>query len=177
MPPACLPQAALPLRCVRGQRPDATRRHTSVQKTRGTRAWTGLANAVCVDDSWTSQIEHGETCSPAEATGDTTHAFTPFLVDYHLQTQASPQNPGDSQKHNPEWHIYSLSLLRSMEVTVTKTQTRAQTPPYLVTMMITTLPLSPVTIPHHCNIQTSSRARSPFWGCSLSLMFPWLPGA
>ena len=68
VPPACLPQAALPLRCVRGQRPDATRRHTSVQKTRGTRAWTGLANAVCVDDSWTSQIEHGETCSPAEAT-------------------------------------------------------------------------------------------------------------
>ena len=39
------------------------------KKRLGKRAWAGAsANAVCVDRSWTPQLEHGETCSTAEAT-------------------------------------------------------------------------------------------------------------
>ena len=41
---------------------------------------------------------------------------------------------------------------------------------YVKTMMMTP-PLSPVKNPHHCSIQTSGRARSPPWGCLLSLTF------
>ena len=50
-----------------------------------------------------------------------------------------------------------------MEVTTTTTQTLVQTPPYLVTMTMTTSLPSPANKPHRCSNQASSRARLPPW--------------
>ena len=62
-------------------------------------------------------------------------------------------------------------LTRSMEETMTMTQTQGQrprqTPPYLMTT--TTSPLSPANKPHHCSTQASCCARSLPRGCLLSL--------
>ena len=56
-------------------------------------------------------------------------------------------------------------------LTMTVTPTQEQTPPYLMTMMMTTSPPSPVDNPRHCSIQTFGRAPSRPWGCLLFLMF------
>ena len=61
-------------------------------------------------------------------------------------------------------------LPRSMEETVTMTQTRQHQ-----MMKVKKSPLSPFNSPHHCSNLTSSRARSHPWGCKFSDL-PGIPG-
>ena len=46
--------------------------------------------------------------APLKPSGDTMHAFTPSYKDSDSQTQISPRNNEDSEKHNPERQIFSI---------------------------------------------------------------------
>ena len=54
---------------------------TNVQKRLGNRAYTGFVNAVCVDHSWTLNLNPVKPAAPLKPPGDTMHALTSFQED------------------------------------------------------------------------------------------------
>ena len=82
---------------------------TNVQKRLGNRAWTGFGQCRLCGSFLDPQLEHGETCSTAEATrGHHACVRTLSCVDKNLQTQALRPNPEGSQQRNTGRQISSL---------------------------------------------------------------------
>ena len=75
--------------------------YTNAQKDWAVGATQALANAVCVDHSWTLNSSMVKPAAPLKPPEGTMLAYTPFWEDQDLQIQGSPRNPEDSQKHNP----------------------------------------------------------------------------
>ena len=108
VPHACVPQMALPLGCVCGKCPDATRLHHQCAEKNWQQA---LVSADCVVPSGTHSWNTERLAAPPKPHEDTTLVFTPSWVDSNSQTQALRPNPEGSQQRNPGRLISLLPLL------------------------------------------------------------------